>query len=866
MCGGVKTSKIVHSMGDRFKQAGIEFIGANNITTIIDLLNRGDYYDRAVFFEKGITDDGSIIDEHKIRNRLYEFMETVIPKAQVDSSYVFVVDKEDIAKMISDETMSISYQSKIFVKSGSLAMKYLAMIMASPLSEMDTTYEFDLSRYNESMRSSESVEYSDVAYSDGEQLSSISNYEFDGVIADGESSADESVDISYIGDFDDVDALEDRGLGDYGKSVKFIGVESRDTEDGDIRHRRFIGKGLMGKQKSGGIQSDRLEYNTDSGNRMDSAQGNIEVDDGSDYSFDYEDTEDRHMGHGGMEFTDEKDLNSGDDIGFEYVEDCDTIELDADDIVDVDDSIDLIDIKNSGIDNEDIDKTANTGLGNAVEFDLDDIDSGVEDDLDTDDLDTDDLGTDDLGTDGLDDFDSLGDRDDYNECFDSTDDLADVEEDNDTDLTVDIFTEVGSSRVSDDEDDKYSYNGVENEVDIADLWGESTDTSKCDKDETDLWQEGTDKLSLFSEGSRANRVTPSIGLNQAISQSQESSRSIDVIGQCNDVDNTGSDGSKSSDKGKQKKGILGGLRGLTARSKSGNKVSKGTDKIAMDSRLESILNTYKSRGCSMVVTGTSCSGKSVIAYNLANLLRELGYSVLIVDMDTIGRAQAYISKYSYDCMHSMDAENSSLKQALNAINHGAGEYVNIIKPNLHLLSLGLAGDIVTGDKLAPKTRVARFCSNIRNNYNFIIYDMPFKSAIDYASDITFTADNILFTCECNTHGFMNMMLDMCNIDSEDMQETMFCRSQLCFTKYKDFNNVFGDRVKGAKEALTRVDLEVQGLLGIEPEYYFSNLSVCGIIPYDESYDGYWFKEKQITDTPSGKSDYLQLLSNLLIKK
>ncbi len=302
-------------------------------------------------------------------------------------------------------------------------------------------------------------------------------------------------------------------------------------------------------------------------------------------------------------------------------------------------------------------------------------------------------------------------------------------------------------------------------------------------------------------------------------------------------------------------------------SKSANKKQTQKQEQRQEQRqgLKAVLDTYKHRGSSLVVTGTSSSGKSTLVYNMANTLVNMGYSVLIVDMDTVNRTQAFISKQAYEAVHSIDPENASLKQAINSVNGGAGRYVNIVKPALHLLTLGLAGDVIKPEDLAPKQKLPRFASNIRNNYNFIIYDMPFDVAVDYASEITYTADNILISCEFSSHGIMNLMLAMCNIDNEDMEETMFTRSTLCFTKYKDIETILGTKVKSIREVLNRVDTEIEGLLGIEPDYYFSNIDISGVMKYNDEYEYSWLSDKAYTDKSDNQTEYISLLSNILLK-
>ena len=322
-------------------------------------------------------------------------------------------------------------------------------------------------------------------------------------------------------------------------------------------------------------------------------------------------------------------------------------------------------------------------------------------------------------------------------------------------------------------------------------------------------------------------------------------------------DDIGVDQSQNNNSNVKKKSKIGGLFGLGKRVKQDE---------SEEDKLKAVLHTYKNRGISIVVTGTSNSGKSTLAYNLANIVANLGYSVLIVDMDTVGRSQAFISKQSYNAVHSLNPENASLKQALNAVNTGVSRYVNIIRPGFHLLTMGLGGDIVEGEKLAPKTKLARFATSVRRNYHCIIYDMPFNVATEYAEDITITSDNIVLSCEASTHGLMNMLLLMCNINSGDVEETMFTRSQICFTKYKGFKSVLGVNVRNELEVLNRLDSEVQGLLGIDPEYYFSNLSICGLMGYDERYDASWFSERAYTDLVDGREEYIKLLSTILLKR
>ena len=57
------------------------------------------------------------------------------------------------------------------------------------------------------------------------------------------------------------------------------------------------------------------------------------------------------------------------------------------------------------------------------------------------------------------------------------------------------------------------------------------------------------------------------------------------------------------------------------------------------------MESFASRGNGIVVTGCRWDwSKHYIALNMANFIASIGYSVIIVDMDTKHRAQSYMSK------------------------------------------------------------------------------------------------------------------------------------------------------------------------------------------------------------------------------
>ena len=80
-----------------------------------------------------------------------------------------------------------------------------------------------------------------------------------------------------------------------------------------------------------------------------------------------------------------------------------------------------------------------------------------------------------------------------------------------------------------------------------------------------------------------------------------------------------------------------------------------------DRQIRDTLDAFANRGNSILVTGCGGCGTSTIALNLANIINRLGYTVLLVDLDTENKTQSYISKDNFDCL---EAESAGLMAAV----------------------------------------------------------------------------------------------------------------------------------------------------------------------------------------------------------
>jgi Mrp family chromosome partitioning ATPase len=274
------------------------------------------------------------------------------------------------------------------------------------------------------------------------------------------------------------------------------------------------------------------------------------------------------------------------------------------------------------------------------------------------------------------------------------------------------------------------------------------------------------------------------------------------------------------------------------------------------------LKPFASRGNSIVVTGCGGCGTSTIAYNLANIVHQLGYSVLLVDMDTEGRTQSYISKTNYD---SMEPDGANLMSAVNS-STGTSAQEAIVKQGFHLLTMGLGTDTAQVNELLHKEKISRFANLVKSSHDFVIYDIPFKSATDYLSEITYTADNLVLVADASNWGITKLMLNVCNISADDMQDTIFNRAQLVFNKYRNLTKVFGRKVRTGIDITKIIDMKVQELIGEDPGFHFEDLHIAGILNDDPDFEQSWFEMVQYSDTQKGQAIFLELLEHIVLKK
>jgi cellulose biosynthesis protein BcsQ len=274
------------------------------------------------------------------------------------------------------------------------------------------------------------------------------------------------------------------------------------------------------------------------------------------------------------------------------------------------------------------------------------------------------------------------------------------------------------------------------------------------------------------------------------------------------------------------------------------------------------LRPFAARGNAITVTGFGGCGTSTIAYSLANIICQLGYTVLLVDLDIKGRTQSYITRTNYE---TMEPDGANVMAAVNS-STGIKKQMTVVKEGFHLLTMGLGADIHPIEEIIKKEKLNRFFNTVKNEHQFVIYDIPFEVATDYCSEITYNSDNIVTVADCSNWGLAKMMLQVCNIESEDMQDTIFNRAQLVLNKHRNLSKVFGQRFNNGYDILRIVDKQVLDIVGEDIGFHFSSLHLSGILDDDKMMEDGWFGGSHYSDTRKGQNIFIELLQSIVLKK
>lgn len=278
-------------------------------------------------------------------------------------------------------------------------------------------------------------------------------------------------------------------------------------------------------------------------------------------------------------------------------------------------------------------------------------------------------------------------------------------------------------------------------------------------------------------------------------------------------------------------------------------------------KLKEKLDVFKRNGCIITVTGGKASGKTTVAGNLANILCKFGYSVLVIDMDTMSKGQTTLNQDNFVTINSGRSEQSALKSALGSTSDRIGRFVSIVRPGFHVLGTSTRADKLSYEDIENKY-INRFLHNCQNSYNFIIVDIPFEAAADRFADMVTIANQLVITERLDNAGLMDMLIDMSNIEDEDMTDAIFEKAKVVFNMDYGAKALLGKKVNKTSDVLNALDIRLNEVIGFNPDYSFSDLEVVYAIKHNNNIKNYILDKKYYSDTVEGKNLFVDLLCKI----
>ena len=507
------------------------------------------------------------------------------------------------------------------------------------------------------------------------------------------------------------------------------------------------------------------------------------------------------------------------DIETDYESEFDTDRFDTSDIEDEADY--ESDFDTEGFDTEDYD---NSGI---EEFDEDSFDNS---DVEVDDFDTSGFDTEDFDNSNVEDFDTNNDIEIADGDFDSSDSESDVDVSNfdtDDETDNDVVADTDEPNLIDDNSSTF-----ESENELANDLFDIEDTTDSEVDETD---------ELFE------------------TEPDEDEPENEEI-ETEDVINNISDNNSNTSEVPKRKGLFGRVK--TNKTSNNSTASNSIDLT----ELRKILDSYSRRGHCMLVSGTSNSGTTTLAGNIANVVAGLGYNVAIVDFDLSKRGQTYLSRDAFMAVNSDNNYTDTLMKVINNRNSNISANSAIVKTGLNLFGTSVEEDTPNIEKIVKSQNDLRdFIYNLKTIYNFIVIDSPIDYLDKYLSELVVSSDSIVLTVEPTNKSLLEFTMNLVNIEEYKVSRDIFSRAKIIASKVSGSpDKILGKKCNNYNNMLKMLDQHIYDVTGNETGGMFSNLRVSGVIPNIASLDSYIYSKGYFSDTKLGKEMYLKVLSAIMI--
>lgn len=845
LSGGKKTYNIIDGIRKKFTTSGDDFVVIEYLDDILDMFNRGEYFDKAVIIEQSITRDGDITDEMQIRQRINKFSIDISKKVH-KSNYVFLSQDQDIASMIYDEILPIANDSAVVFMKPPYKVTFFADLIVKEAADLPREWVFepelavpemedlgfDSTDTNEEIDTTDmdlGMDLPEMPTNDifgGDEYSIEDNQ---GRISDN-LGINEGFEAENIGVPEDLENLIDGTNQEYTEENTDNNSGFGNNFEGWFEDSFSDEQGPWNENEQNSWQGDNAGFLQDAPIETDVMEPIKQSEELPDYT----EQQDNASFIPGFDDVND-DFNNGEYIGTQ-ADSFDNLDIDSQNQTFEGDG--FTDTQGENFGDMYSDQSQGQGFSNDMYSNQNQDFSG-------------DMYEDSQGQ-NFDDSMYNG----QSQGFDE--DMYDgVQQDT-----------YGNTEQGQFSDDMYDTEQMQDSMQgfSGDMYGNEQQDEYQTTMENDMYngnpagfdQQSYGQAAMIAAAAAGATAMAANNLNNQVQQpTMQVQKKKGLRGLFSKGQNSQAQYQNMANQLNTAQPVQSWQQDTQAMVNSGN----DNNKVDVN-YIKQQLRPFASRGNSIVVTGCGGCGTSTVAYNLANIINQLGYTVLLVDMDTEGRAQSYISKTNYD---SMEPDGANLMSAVNSSN-GISAQESIVKQGFHLLTMGLGTDTAPVSELLHKEKISRFVNLAKTSHNFVIYDVPFSSATGFLSEITYMTDNLVLVADASNWGITKLMLNVCNISLDDMQDTIFSRAQLVFNRYRNLTKLLGKKVRTGVDITKVVDMKVQELIGEDPGFHFEDLHIAGIINDDPEIENGWFDNVQYSDTPKGQAIFLELLEHIVLKK
>lgn len=284
--------------------------------------------------------------------------------------------------------------------------------------------------------------------------------------------------------------------------------------------------------------------------------------------------------------------------------------------------------------------------------------------------------------------------------------------------------------------------------------------------------------------------------------------------------------------------------------------------VEVSNQLKSVMKLISKKGYTICFTGCDGAGVSTTAFNAANIISAMGYSVLLIDLDTYNRAQGYLS---YRVYKGTGVSGTNLIEAVNTDKDIMSSVV-VVRSGFHALTIGIAEDLARPEDILKEDRLTKFITESKTKYDFVVVDTKLHELSRFLKPVAYMMDDIVAVVDDSKHGIIKYMLEMTNIEDEDAQYSLFSRHKVILNRYRGTKEILGYKVKKTSELMKTLDKIVSGITGCELDIFFRDIPIVFTIPFIPEMEEYWFNKKQVSDTRKGKELFRDLVASVLMKE